>query len=75
MYNWSTLHQPWNYGNTSRTARSNEDIGGKGRGCMNVTIIRILVVDDSIEVDGGYVNEDGGGGLGSSRLYIKASQM
>jgi len=32
------------------------------------------VVDDSIEVDGSYVSEDGGGGLGSS-FYIKASQM
>jgi hypothetical protein len=35
---------------------------------------KILVVDDSIEVDGSYVSEDGGGGSGSS-LYIKAFQM
>ncbi len=41
---------------------------------MNVIITKILVVDDSIKVDGGYVNEDGGGGSRSS-LYIKASQM
>jgi len=33
-----------------------------------------LAVDDSIEVDGSYVNEGGGGGSGSS-IYIKASQM
>jgi hypothetical protein len=41
---------------------------------VNVTITRILVVDDSIEVDGSYVSEDGGGGSISS-LWIKASQM
>ncbi len=73
MYNWSTLHRPWNYGNTSKIACSSDDLGGKG-GRVNVIVTKILVVDDSIEVDGGYVNEDGGGGLGSS-LYIKASQI
>jgi len=60
--------------NKGGTACSSEDLGGKGGRRANVTVTRILVVDDSIEVDGSYVNEDGGGGSRSS-LYIKASQM
>jgi len=44
MYNWFTLHQPWNYGSTSKTTCSNEDLGGKGGGHVNVTVTRILVV-------------------------------
>jgi hypothetical protein len=74
MYDWSTLHRPWSYGSKGGTTNSSEDLGGRGGGRVNVTVTGILVVDGSIEADGGSVGEDGGGGSGGS-LYIKASRM
>jgi hypothetical protein len=74
MYDWSTLHRPWSYGSKGGTTRSSEDLGGRGGGRVNVTVTGILVVDGSIEADGGSVGEDGGGGSGGS-LYIKASRI
>ncbi len=70
---WSTLHQPWNYGNTSKTTRTSEDLGGKGKGCMNVIVTRILAVDDSIEVNGGYVTRSQVTGSNPLEGFTKSS--
>lgn len=73
-YAWTTLEDPWSFGSNGGTTNENKDFGGKGGGRINVTVTGILVVNGSIEADGGSVGEEGGGGSGGS-LYIKASRM
>ena len=74
MYGWSTLMIPWDYGSSGGTTQKYADLGGKGGGRMNVTVVGILVLNGSIEADGGSVGEVGGGGSGGS-LFIQASRM
>lgn len=74
MYGWSTLMKPWDFGSSGGTTVKNADLGGKGGGRMNVTVVGILVINGSIEADGGSVGNDGGGGSGGS-LFIQASRM
>ncbi|KAG0606930.1 hypothetical protein M758_9G180200 [Ceratodon purpureus] len=74
MYGWTTLMKPWFYGSSGGTTRKNADLGGKGGGRVNVTVVGILVINDSIEADGGSVREEGGGGSGGS-LFIQASRI
>lgn len=74
MYGWSSLMEPWHFGSSGGTTQENADLGGKGGGRVNVTAMGILVVDGSIEADGGSVGEEGGGGSGGS-LFVQASRM
>ncbi|XP_024388875.1 uncharacterized protein [Physcomitrium patens] len=74
MYGWSTLMQPWFYGSSGGTTSNTSDLGGKGGGRVNVTVMGILVINGSIEADGGSVGEEGGGGSGGS-LFVRASRI
>jgi hypothetical protein len=74
MYGWTTLMKPWFYGSSGGTTRKYADLGGKGGGRVNVTVVGILVINGSIEADGGSVGEEGGGGSGGS-LFVQASRM
>lgn len=74
MYGWSTLMTPWDFGSSGGTTLKGGDLGGKGGGRVNVTVVGILVINGSIEADGGSVGKEGGGGSGGS-LFVKASRM
>lgn len=74
MYGWSTLMKPWDFGSAGGTTEKGVELGGEGGGRVNVTVVGILVVNGSIEADGGSVGEEGGGGSGGS-LFVQASRM
>lgn len=74
MYAWKTVDKPWSFGSSGGTTVEGKDLGGKGGGRVNVTVTGILVINGSIEADGGSVGEKGGGGSGGS-LYVQASRM
>lgn len=56
----------WFYGSSGGIISNIFDFGGKGGGRVNVIVMGILVINGLIEVDGGFVGEEGGGGFGGS---------
>lgn len=74
VYGWSSLSEPWLFGSRGGTTKVNVELGGRGGGRIKVNTTGILVVDGSIQADGGSVGEEGGGGSGGS-LWIQASRM
>lgn len=66
MYGWFIFMKLWDFGSSGGIICKYVDFGGKGGGWVNVIIIGILVIDGLIEVDGGFVGYEGGGGFGGS---------
>lgn len=74
IYAWETLAAPWSHG--SRGGSTNEsilDLGGAGGGRIAIAT-RKLLLNDTVESNGGSVGLQGGGGSGGS-IAIKALTM
>jgi hypothetical protein len=84
-YAWTSLNHPWSYGSKggmtriSNTTTTHDVGGGLGGGRVSLTVLGTLILNGTIEANGGSVWEEkhggnGGGGSGGS-IIIKAAQM
>ncbi|KAG0603647.1 hypothetical protein M758_10G110100 [Ceratodon purpureus] len=71
MYEWETLAEPWSHGSRGGTTVEEKFyLGGAGGGRIAISTGELLI-NGSIEADGGTVGDKGGGGSGGS-IVIKA---